>query len=1056
MKKTMICLAALVVAACVKETPSLLHEQGSSISFGASTQWLNDDPTRSQFFVGDGTDAPTRTEYSGKTENDVPVSSSGFSLERIDWSGGLDRIRIFCTAAGGGQELDGHADDYLIAGEEVNPENKGRSTATSLVPVNGNGLQWGTGDHYFYAVYPTEGSKSRYDAFGSDQSFKSSFKLRIEPVGNKARVYGVIPNWQNVAKVDNEFKPNMNYAYMTAAKKIAANATGNVQLDFKPLVTTFEFTLFQFSDDPSDDKLKKVELISGDGVPLANRRYSYDGTPETEYCTSYNAQANQYRIYTSAGATDLRAGFSAVINENNEIESVDYDPEFVTNTVKIEFPKAQTVQLGADPVKFTFLTLPLEHTDLTLKLTFASGQTRSLKLNQNGSPITVGACKKAYIYNIGVPVSAVYTLDNLTGQEYTRTGAYTTREDDTMSDGVLATAFKSYKTIGVGSHSFQLPVAYTVEFREATYDPDSDPHYNYTPWSTDCPTWVHGIAGGVFAGSIDGVDLDGVTVDDTAEMTVIAEPTTDQETGKTIWKITGSGDVHHNAMVALGTRGSTGSPYDLSTNGGAASRNTANCYIVDRPGVYSFPVVYGNSIKDGATNPSAYRTMIDGASDYCAVDGGDVYAFGPTSNSGAAPVYYLSNLTDHADRPITTPYVVDQNPGSLEAEVLWMDEPGLIGSASVSADGRTVTFTVPEDNITQGNAVIAVKGGGKILWSWHIWFYENSFTASQAGCPGFQFAPVPIGWCDVKTTYYPKRYCLVRITQNEGKGTVLRRSISITQNGFYTIYRGHATYFQGGRKDPFPGVLWNGYNQAQDKHLYALSGDEIASGSWKNGTEGGFGSGITLGTAIQNPFKWYAGLNASAVTGSWSKIQYANLWNTYLYNSGVVKAGYGEQIFFDQALVDTPRKAVKTVYDPSPAGYQVPSIRAFYQGGSDDFSESNFVKVENSGKYESALGTMEWDGRQYGSLFFPSYGTRHLEGTAAGLNGKGGHYWSCSPTHDAGFLSLSFGAGKDDDVDEHGDPLDNDYVWSPFTDDVHLFYFFAAPVMPVVESTVVR
>ena len=46
--------------------------------------------------------------------------------------------------------------------------------------------------------------------------------------------------------------------------------------------------------------------------------------------------------------------------------------------------------------------------------------------------------------------------------------------------------------------------------------------------------------------------------------------------------------------------------YDLSTQGGTESMNTANCYIVNAPGTYSLPLVYGNAIKNGNANPEAY------------------------------------------------------------------------------------------------------------------------------------------------------------------------------------------------------------------------------------------------------------------------------------------------------------------------------------------------------------------------------------------------------------------------------------------------------------------
>ncbi|MDY5237317.1 hypothetical protein, partial [Bacteroides helcogenes] len=42
------------------------------------------------------------------------------------------------------------------------------------------------------------------------------------------------------------------------------------------------------------------------------------------------------------------------------------------------------------------------------------------------------------------------------------------------------------------------------------------------------------------------------------------------------------------------------------TNGDSDNENTANCYVVSASGYYSFPLVYGNAIKDGTTNTLAY------------------------------------------------------------------------------------------------------------------------------------------------------------------------------------------------------------------------------------------------------------------------------------------------------------------------------------------------------------------------------------------------------------------------------------------------------------------
>ena len=58
-------------------------------------------------------------------------------------------------------------------------------------------------------------------------------------------------------------------------------------------------------------------------------------------------------------------------------------------------------------------------------------------------------------------------------------------------------------------------------------------------------------------------------------------------------------NAHIRNLQDAPSRGTAGRPYNLSnSNGGRDVENTANCYIVGAPGVYSFPLVYGNAIKE--------------------------------------------------------------------------------------------------------------------------------------------------------------------------------------------------------------------------------------------------------------------------------------------------------------------------------------------------------------------------------------------------------------------------------------------------------------------------
>ncbi|MBF1618868.1 MAG: hypothetical protein HXO39_12290, partial [Prevotella sp.] len=143
------------------------------------------------------------------------------------------------------------------------------------------------------------------------------------------------------------------------------------------------------------------------------------------------------------------------------------------------------------------------------------------------------------------------------------------------------------------------------------------------------------------------------------------------------------------------------------------------------------PLVYGNAIKDGAINSSAYKMTVQG-----------------NSNT-------LAELRDQIGNPITNPWIEKTNNGANKtidkAWVLWSDESNLIkvdgnGLERASDGNLYIKFEVTKENIKSGNAVIAVRksiqkfrdeerlqGRKKVtvrvyyteyqtLWSWHLWF----------------------------------------------------------------------------------------------------------------------------------------------------------------------------------------------------------------------------------------------------------------------------------------------------------------------------------------------
>ena len=171
--------------------------------------------------------------------------------------------------------------------------------------------------------------------------------------------------------------------------------------------------------------------------------------------------------------------------------------------------------------------------------------------------------------------------------------------------------------------------------------------------------------------------------------------------------------------------GNSSTYYNLSNaTGAAAVQNTANCYVISAPGYYMIPLVYGNAIKNGQTNSSAYISSAPTTL---------LYFGSPAKNTDVV----LHNFVDHQSKPITSPWIEKTNSGAYNgidgAEVTWSDESNLVELANSpiyhDASGNAfVRFEVKKDNLKSGNAVISVKKGTTTLWSWHLWFCTKERT----------------------------------------------------------------------------------------------------------------------------------------------------------------------------------------------------------------------------------------------------------------------------------------------------------------------------------------
>ncbi len=161
------------------------------------------------------------------------------------------------------------------------------------------------------------------------------------------------------------------------------------------------------------------------------------------------------------------------------------------------------------------------------------------------------------------------------------------------------------------------------------------------------------------------------------------------------------------------------SMYDIF-GGSLLARETANCYIIRTGGFYMFPVVYGNGIKGGANNPSAYNA---------------------------------ANYTNHLGNAITSPWI-EANAGCspYSAAILWQDDSSFIDSIELAegGDGKYIRFYVSNIPTLNANATIVVKdSAGNVLWHWHIWGCIDDLTPvtiTNANGNDYDILPLNLGW----------------------------------------------------------------------------------------------------------------------------------------------------------------------------------------------------------------------------------------------------------------------------------------------------------------------
>lgn len=398
-------------------------------------------------------------------------------------------------------------------------------------------------------------------------------------------------------------------------------------------------------------------------------------------------------------------------------------------------------------------------------------------------------------------------------------------------------------------------------------------------------------------------------------------------------------------------KGSAGNRWNLAEHDAygkaLGGESTANCYVINSGGHYKLPLVYGNALKNGQDNRSAY-----------------------TFGGSSARVNVLKTFVDSKNQAITQPWIS----GARSAEVLWCTDDRMKPGIKVNVEGKYMNIDIAKDKIVPGNAVVLVKDeAGKVLWSWLLWFADPNEMLKKHKVKDWEGNEKWIAAQNLGATYnvnehttYEEPRTVKLILKQKGSNKVAY--VTITQADKAREYKYYETKYQWGRKDPFT--------------------DNDGNAQLTASTEKGRNKGSSIGYGISHPLVFMQSINkgASSRVCNWCDTYYKNLWNADEWDTNYSK-----------------HEIVKTIYDPCPYGFSIPKANLFKTFAEANQKAAGYVSRQagkDSYKGERGVWFKLNDG---GTEFFMPYsGYRHeSEGTLDGIYDNKGYYWLSTIFKDA-------------------------------------------------------
>lgn len=384
-------------------------------------------------------------------------------------------------------------------------------------------------------------------------------------------------------------------------------------------------------------------------------------------------------------------------------------------------------------------------------------------------------------------------------------------------------------------------------------------------------------------------------------------------------------------------------PYNLSSTTGAATvETTANCYLINAPGVYSLPLVYGNAVKEGTANPGAYTSTI--------------------THTTAHNRQVLYQFINHLGNEITDPYIYNNSGCTPDhAKLVWEDHLNIVRDVKLSSDGHNIEFNIPASSFRQGNALVAVcDADGNIMWSWQLWLTDHTMEGSWQEIVS-----------DVETEYisannlgriyagdrteFQAKKATVRLTQTDVPDglTPLTLDITLTQQGKIIYTEDCYTIYQWGRKDAII---------SQHDSYYDADHNEYSSATLPTMTIPSTHKEMIV-SSILHPATFFVG-DDSSLRGL--SPYYVNLWSIdELPSSGHIQP-----------------QNVKTIYDPSPAGSKLAVGNAFQ------------TLTTLTGTYDEATMTVTVTAPGGEEITFPLLGHRNGASSVEMAMGTHGQTWT--------------------------------------------------------------